>query len=516
MQQTVFLTFMLPPSLVVITLWIARVVTVDDLIHLFQTAPFYLILGPFNTIVPFLFWLRFRKLKSLIESESFDQIKGQRNFTILIYSVTAVIYAATGPLIANQIDFYPMQVLLTGIMALACVFTSSIPLLMQFIVRLDLMFQSVPGRFLANNSLRSKSLVMNITSTIGGITMIVTAAYGWLWRSREFPVSSFSDADFLLRMSSIGAFVIFLVALPGIVETNRYAKYLNKLKNFARSMGSKDLTHSVSITSRDEFGEFMEDLNLLNSNFKNVIMLLQSNSVGLHQLSGDLANLAAGLSGTSAQQAANAEEIAASVEETSANIANASEHAQESAKISVTTHSSMDESYQLTNNTHHNVSQIIDKISVIQELSDQTNLLAINAFIEAANAGDSGKGFAVVAREIRALADRSKTAAEEISVLAGQSKVNSEASVVKSTEMIAYITKTSEMAKLVSESSKEQYSSIDQINQTVQDFNKTSQSLAMSSQEISASSKTLMNKAGQLDEILKEFQIEAVTNSQEK
>jgi methyl-accepting chemotaxis protein len=71
--------------------------------------------------------------------------------------------------------------------------------------------------------------------------------------------------------------------------------------------------------------------------------------------------------------------------------------------------------------TVESMRSIADRISIIQEIAYQTNLLALNAAIEAARAGDHGAGFGVVASEVRRLADKSQTAAKEISNLASSS-----------------------------------------------------------------------------------------------
>ena len=348
---------------------------------------------------------------------------------------------------------------------------------------------------------------MNVNLAIGGGMVLIAAAYCLIWRMQTMPELGY-DINFILqRLIIIGFIVAFFQVLPSVMVTNSYSKYLNKIRDYVNQLSRKDLNGTIYISSRDEFGEISESLNVLHDNFKQVLDVLKYNASHLQTSSTELNALSGVLSDTSSTHAANAEEIASSVEETSANIATSAENASESVNMSSNTYSSVEEGHELISKTQENVTLITEKIAVVQELADQTNLLAINAFIEAANAGEDGKGFAVVAREIRALADRSKESAEDISNLALQCVEFSKASYSKSTEMINFISKTSEMAKLVDTSSKEQHLSIEQINYTVQDFNKSSQTLAASSEELAATSGSLVQSAQELHKVLAEFKL---------
>ena len=238
-------------------------------------------------------------------------------------------------------------------------------------------------------------------------------------------------------------------------------------------------------------------VNVLGNSITSMLVENKSNGLTLEQSSSLLLANVDKLNLSSNEAAASLEETAAALEEITSNIRNNTGNIARMAKYSNEITKASSEGEKLANSTttamdeiNTQVNLVNDAISVIDQIAFQTNILSLNAAVEAATAGEAGKGFAVVAQEVRNLASRSAEAAKEIkSIVEEATKKANEGKDIANEMIQGYkslndsINSTINLISDVEMSSKEQLSGIEQINDAVNQLDQqTQQNAAISTQ----------------------------------
>jgi hypothetical protein len=208
------------------------------------------------------------------------------------------------------------------------------------------------------------------------------------------------------------------------------------------------------------------------------------------------------LSQGASEQAAAVEETSSSLEQMGASITQNAENTRQMEAMALKGAKDAEASGQAVKETLTAMQSIAEKISIVEDIAYQTNLLALNAAIEAARAGEHGKGFAVVATEVRKLAERSQTAAKEISGLSGTSVRVAERSGQLLAELVPAIKKTAELVQEVAAASREQASGVTQVNKAITQVNQVTQRNASAAEELSSTAEGLATQAASLEQLL--------------
>ncbi|MFV0349962.1 MAG: methyl-accepting chemotaxis protein [Halodesulfovibrio sp.] len=321
------------------------------------------------------------------------------------------------------------------------------------------------------------------------------------------PIVQASNDQAILIIAITGSLAIMLGLLIAFILTRSILRQIGCDPSEIAEISDQLAAGNMAVTFRGNAMGVYASMKTMVGKLATIVSDVTAAAENVASGSEELSASSQSLSQGATEQAASIEEVSSSMEEMSSNISLNAENARQTETLATQAALDAQEGGNAVAKTVEAMKHIAEKISIVEEIARQTNLLALNAAIEAARAGEHGKGFAVVAAEVRKLAERSGTAAAEISELSSTSVEVAERAGAMLMKLVPDIKKTADLVQEIASASSEQNAGAEQINKAIQQLDQVVQQNASASEEMSSTSEELASQASQLQESMGFFRI---------
>ncbi len=334
------------------------------------------------------------------------------------------------------------------------------------------------------------------------------------------PISTSEANSSIYAITEVSLFVLLFIIAASIGIAFYFAERISRpIKVVAKALDSmaegeisrqpiKEKDHDAVVNRPDEIGILGKSIVELSTKLYDVMTHIKGTVAKVADSSLKMKSQSRTVSEGASEQATATEEVSSTMEQMVANIQNSSSNAQRTAEIANQSVQSGQEGATSVEKSVNAMSTIREKISVVEQIAQQTNILALNASVEAARAGSAGSGFAVVAQEVRKLAELSSSAANEITLLTadGLQLANKSGQIIS--DLLPEIEQTGALVKEIVSASMEQETGSQQINIAVQRMDSVTQRNASAAEQLADMANELNGQAQTLKDDISFFRLE--------
>ncbi len=509
------IAFLIPPGAWLFSAWYFKIWTTAEM--------FDIILRP-NMPVYVIIWLTLiftylrKELKNLqlyIDNQEDTKHIENAQQTVARLPKTFMFLLPTYIFIGNFIVSFPREFIDTTEFILALlngipiVFLTSIPFYLQMNKNLEQLTVNLP--LSDTYKAMTLGLKMDILFLLGIISVIVIFGTSTLGIIHNLDVDSDKLSGVLLSRYALAAFVVFILSFFNLrmfkLQIMRPVKTMKNIMALIAE-GKGDLTLRLKVQSKDEIGEMSIYFNRFIENISKIIIQMRSTMSKVNEVSEKVSQ--------DLEEMANRAEIQAEASLTtsdimtqlSAGINHNSTKITESNAVAGQTISSMQLMVESSEKSIRDVENISKRVNIVSDIAFQTDILSLNASIQASKAGESGAGFAVVAAEIQKLAEKSKEAAAEIDDLS-KTTIDSTHEALKLLHLlVSELKHSSDLIKSVDATEQEQMNEIQKANESLNTLNNLIQQNSVSAFILTEHAGGLLKEIKDLQDLVSEFIVE--------
>ena len=307
----------------------------------------------------------------------------------------------------------------------------------------------------------------------------------------------------------VAGIVVFLIVMAYVYAITKFGiiKPLGRLKEVVNEFAAGRMYNATKLdrTVNSEIGELYDDVADMAHKLVNTTDTIRSQADGIVSNSHELNTTAEHILESMGEQASAVQEISTTVEQMTSSITETAGIAEDTRNVSVAIANDIGNVAKASAQTLESTKMVIDKIKIINEIAKRTDLLAINAAVEAARAGDNGRGFSTVAGEIKQLAERSKTAASQIDDASNHTLRITEQSTRMIEQIAPRILVNAQKVADIALACNEQRNGTEQINGAIQRLAHISDENTMEARVLASKAESFVGYANELISTVKYF-----------
>ncbi|GLX78978.1 methyl-accepting chemotaxis protein [Thalassotalea insulae] len=399
---------------------------------------------------------------------------------------------------------------------------------------------------LAERSKEMSKKLLNLQNDLSKFQKAQMASFTSAFTQVNEKAEATINIGIVMAVITIALLFTVSVSISSAIRHN-LAKVVESFKGIAQENG--DLTVRIQTNTKDEIGELVHWFNLFMDKLQQVIKQIVDTAKPLAETASTVDDLSESSKNSAEQQMHTVEQSLLSVNEMSQSVASITSNAADAADAAKNANEEADKGHLVVNDTIEGIQELAENITesatailklqedtnqvnqvleVIKSIAEQTNLLALNAAIEAARAGEQGRGFAVVADEVRSLASRTQDSTKEINQILVQLQEAAQSAVLKmensknqvdssvtraneAGESLSAITETvniiTDMNSQIAVATEEQHQISTLLVEHVEDIKKRAEEATLGSEQMNKVSHRLSSLASEQEQITKLFKV---------
>lgn len=486
-----------PPMGWILIILASELLVFTDLWKILTNPFFYMYIFFFLGLNYYLTRRALTSIKILAEEKQFDSINRMINKTPFWFFLFTGVYGFLGPpAVILGLGFSEYVFYMCWVLGPVVISTFSIPFFNYYLSQFYKYTREIPLDKSSIFSL-SKRLNISIIYLVLGVLMMITIVFYNIFY-QHIHNNPISLPELRVKLLVFLFLSSLIIGIPLFLVNAEFKRNLLRVSNYLQVFREGKLGISLETSQRDELGFLIDDAKNLSKHFKEIISHLKESVLTLSKLGYEITHTSEFIASGGDIQKKNGEKLAEDLRlllnETTKNASVADELSHEANQM----RSEIQEGQMELRSLYDSISTISKNLKSINEISQQTNMLALNATVEASNAGEHGKGFSVIAGEVRKLADRSNQVAGEINRLIKEILLLAEGSTTKFEHFARVVQNNASMCQSIKHSSIQQKEVIDSITRKMDEFNEKINLLASHADKMESNAGLLKNLSSDL------------------